>query len=377
MKIACISASQIPSGTANSIQAMKACQAMAQLGHTVRLFAPGTPQQADWSALAQHYGLFTPFEVTWLRAHPRWKRYDFAWSAVQQAGKWGADLLYAWPLQAALAGLLADRSRPVLLEMHGPAEGHLGPLLLRRFMRQPGRRRLLPITQALADMLAQQAGRDFTPGECVLVPNGVDLERFQDLPDPQEARRLLALPEGLTAGYTGHLYAGRGIGLLEQLAQHFPQLNFLWVGGRSEDVTAWRSRLNSKGLSNVTLTGFVENQRLPLFQAAADVLLMPYERAIAGSSGGDSAAYASPMKMFEYMACQRPILSSDLPVVREVINERNAVLCPPDDLPSWSQALAGLLADAGLRQRLAHQAWQDVQAYTWEQRARRALEGLA
>jgi glycosyltransferase involved in cell wall biosynthesis len=188
---------------------------------------------------------------------------------------------------------------------------------------------------------------------------------------------MLGLPSGLTAGYTGHLYAGRGIGLLEKLAQEFPQVNFLWVGGLPDDVDAWRRRLEAQGLQNVTLVGFVKNYRLPLYQAAADVLLMPYERSIAGSSGGDSAAYASPMKMFEYMACRRAILSSDLPVVREVIGEQNAVLCPPDDLPAWSQALRGLLAEDGLRQRLAQQAWQDVQQYTWEARARRSLEGLA
>ncbi len=376
MKIACISASQIPSATANSIQAMKVCQALAQLGHEVQLLAPGIPQQAAWEALAQHYGLQTRFEVTWLPAHLHWKRYDFAWAAVRQAFRLGAELLYVWPLQAAVAGLLAQRSRPVLLEMHGPAEGRVGPLLLRLLMRLPGRRRVLPITQALAVMLAQQAGREFATGECVLAPNGIDLERFRDLPLPEEARRQLGLPEGLTAGYTGHLYAGRGMGLLEQLAQRFPQVNFLWVGGRPEDVTAWRSRLQAQSLNNVTLVGFVENRSLPLYQAAADVLLMPYERSIAGSSGGNSAAYASPMKMFDYMASRRPILSSDLPVVREVLKETNAVLCPPEDVLAWSSALADLMADPALRQRLAALAWQDVQAYTWEERARRALEGL-
>ena len=377
MKIACISASNIPSGTANSIQAMKACQALAQLGHTVRLLVPGTPGQAEWQALAQHYGLRTPFEVNWLMADARWKRYDFSLQAVRQASEWGAQVVYTWALQAALLGLVADRTRPVLLEMHGPAEGRLGPWLLRLLMRLKGVRRLLPITRALSEILRRQAGRDFAPGECVLAPNGVDLERFRDLPSPVEARRMLGLPSGLTAGYTGHLYAGRGIGLLEKLAQEFPKVNFLWVGGLPDDVDAWRKRLEAQGLQNVTLVGFVKNYRLPLYQAAADVLLMPYERSIAGSSGGDSAAYASPMKMFEYMACRRAILSSDLPVVREVIGEQNAVLCPPDDLPAWSQALRGLLAEESLRQHLAEQAWQDVQQYTWEARALRSLEGLA
>jgi glycosyltransferase involved in cell wall biosynthesis len=215
----------------------------------------------------------------------------------------------------------------------------------------------------------------------VISPNGVDLARFKDLPEPAEARRMLGLPggesgSGLTVGYTGHLYAGRGMKMLEHLAQRLPSLHFLWVGGRPEDVRTWSDRLADQGIGNVSLVGFIENQRLPLYQAAADVLLMPYERSIAGSSGGNSAAYASPMKMFEYMACRRAILSSDLPVIREVLNETNAVLCPPEDEQGWEKALQSLVSDAQRCQALADQAWLDVQRYSWEQRARSALAGL-
>jgi glycosyltransferase involved in cell wall biosynthesis len=181
---------------------------------------------------------------------------------------------------------------------------------------------------------------------------------------------------GLTVGYTGHLYAGRGMGMLEYLAQRLPHLHFLWVGGRPEDVHAWRQRLEDQGIRNVSLVGFIDNQQIPLYQAAADILLMPYERSITGSSGGNSAAYASPMKMFEYMACRRAILSSDLPVIREVLNETNAVLVPPEDEQAWEQALQALASDAHRRQALVDQAWLDVQRYSWEQRARNALAGL-
>ena len=63
-----------------------------------------------------------------------------------------------------------------------------------------------------------------------------------------------------------------------------------------------------------------------------------------GSSGtADSAAVASPMKMFEYMAAGRAIVSADLPVIREVLNEENAVFCKPDDIDDWKFALSRLL----------------------------------
>ena len=378
MKIVCISASMVPSSTANSIQAMKACQALAQLGHSVQLMVPrpGAKTQPELDIKA-HYGLVTNFAIEWLPASLRLHRYDLGWRAIRRARALQADLIYTWLPQAGVFGLL--HGFPLILELHGPPEGWFGPSLFRLLLRLPGKKRLLPITQALAELLKKPGlllDRPARQVTTVISPNGIDLERYTGLPDPSTARRMLGLKEAPTAGYTGHLYAGRGTGLLVELARRLPEVNFLWVGGREADVHSWRCRLQTEGLTNIHLTGFKQNCQLPLYQAAADVLLMPYERMITGSSGGDSAAYASPMKMFEYMACRRPILSSDLPVIREVLNPANAVLCPAEDAQPWADALAALLADAARCNSLANQAWQDVQPYTWLERARRALAGF-
>lgn len=373
MKITCISASRVPSSTANSIQVMKVCQALAQLGHAVTLLAPG-PGGSSWEEMAAHYGLVTPFQVEWVPAHPSLRRYDFCWSAVQKAQTAGADVLYVWPLQAAVFGLL--KGFPLLLELHGEPEGMFGPLLYRLFLTLPGKKRFLPITQALADYLERAYHRLFVPGELVIAPNGIDLDRFCDLPEPADARRALGFEDRLSAGYTGHLYPGRGMGLLVELAKRYPAVQFLWVGGRPEDVGAWRGRLAAEKIDNVIMTGFVENRRLPLYQAAAEILLMPYEKRIAGSSGGNSADYCSPMKMFEYMGCGRAIISSDLPVIHEVLNDENAILCPPEQVDRWAQALGALLADPIRREDLGRRARQDVEAYSWQKRAEKALAGF-
>ena len=121
----------------------------------------------------------------------------------------------------------------------------------------------------------------------------------------------------------------------------------------------------------------VPQRDLPLIQAACDVLLMPYQRAIAVSSGGDTAAFASPMKAFEYMAAGRPILSSDLPVLREVLNDGNAVLLDPQEVDAWQAALKSLVGDEPRRIRLGEAARRGAARYTWLERTRRALEGLA
>jgi glycosyltransferase involved in cell wall biosynthesis len=122
--------------------------------------------------------------------------------------------------------------------------------------------------------------------------------------------------------------------------------------------------------------GFIPNFELPLHQAACDVLLMPYERQISVSSGGDTARFASPMKVFEYLAVGRAIISSDLPVLREVLDEDNAVLAPPEDLESWDRSLTTLLKHPDRREALAAQARRDVTQYAWVERVKRAFEGL-
>ena len=139
MKIACVSTSQVPSSTANSIQLMKVCHALAGLipdpvlipgsctaglpgeacsttashptnasrpAHQVCLWTPGQVS-TPWENLAAHYGLAQPFELRWLPSWPLFRRYDFAMSSLQQARAWGADLIYTWLLPTAVLALQA------------------------------------------------------------------------------------------------------------------------------------------------------------------------------------------------------------------------------------------------------------------------------
>jgi glycosyltransferase involved in cell wall biosynthesis len=217
-------------------------------------------------------------------------------------------------------------------------------------------------------MLDRNYNIRFKADEVVVTPNGVDLERFDSLPPtPELARQKLDFPSAPTVMCTGHLYAGRGADLFLALAKEIPHAHFVWVGGKPEDVEMWKSRAES---DNVTFTGFIPNQDLPLYQSAADMLLMPYSRSIMGSSGkADSASVASPMKMFEYMAAGRAIVSADLPVIREVLNEKSAVFCEPDDLEDWKLKIGELLTDEKRRVELGKQAFQNVGDYTWLARA--------
>jgi glycosyltransferase involved in cell wall biosynthesis len=183
-------------------------------------------------------------------------------------------------------------------------------------------------------------------------------------------------PAAPTVLCTGHLYEGRGVDLFLTLAGKFPKASFVWVGGRSADVEKWKNQATAQSLENLTFTGFVPNESIPLYQSAADVLLMPYQRTVATSSGGNTASICSPMKMFEYMAAARAILTSDLPVLHEVLDDSMAVFCQPEDKETWEIALAGLLTDEKRRQALGQCARTSVEKYSWDVRARHILQGF-
>lgn len=387
MRVAVIAPSAIPARRANTMQVMKMTQAIASLGHEARLAVPTTSsyRSADsgrWEELARHYGLQNRFEIDWLSANPRLRRYDYGLRAVGWARKWGADLLYTrLPQAAAIASLIG---MPAILETHDLPQGFMGRLLFRGFLRGRGRRRLVVITRSLledlVDKLGATADRLFTQ----VAPDGVDLSRYANLPDRNMARGLIQKKHGMNlergefiAGYTGHLYRGRGVELLLTVAAHLPKMKFLLAGGEVQDVEHLEMQIRQKHLSNVIVTGFIPNAELPVYQVACDALLMPYQRQVAASSGGDIARYLSPMKLFEYMACERPILSSNLPVLMEVLAPDFAILLPPDDVNSWVIALRNLSGDVHQQAELGRRARLNANRYTWEARAQQVLEGIS
>ncbi|HPO57866.1 MAG TPA: hypothetical protein PLV53_03380, partial [Anaerolineaceae bacterium] len=106
MRIACIATSQIPSTTANSIQVMKVCQALALAAPDadVHLWVPGK-NETPWEQLAGQYGVQAPFTIHWVPSQRAFRRYDLIWSAYRAARRWGADLFYTWLPQVALLAL--------------------------------------------------------------------------------------------------------------------------------------------------------------------------------------------------------------------------------------------------------------------------------
>lgn len=371
MRILYLSLSYVPSRRASSVQVMRMCAALARAGHEVRLLSKRSAEPAPRGPHA-FYGVPESFALTQL-PRPRRRGGGVVFSAAVAAevlrSARRTDLVVSRDL---IGAVIADSVRlPVLFEAHSIPASPVLLRLWRHLAASPRLRRLVVISEALRrDVVA--AGLAPRHGSVVVAHDAAD--------PPVDPPALLAQHRArggpVQVGYVGSLYPGRGVELILELARRLPHLRFELVGGAEADLARWRPALPG----NATLRGFVPPAELAARYAELDILLMPYARSGVGGplAATDTSRWCSPMKMFEYMASGAPIVSSDLPVLQEVLlHEHNALIAPVDDPSAWQRAVERLAGDADTRHWLAGNAMRDVcRLYTWDARVAKVLAGL-
>jgi len=229
-------------------------------------------------------------------------------------------------------------------------------------------KKIVVLTNYIKDKLKESGIRE---KDILVAPDAVKLEMFPKI-DKKEAREKLRLTsDKAVVLYWGNFKKWKGVDTLAEAMPFFESVLIVMVGGTKEsDVARIRAKVN--GYKNVIVEGFKPHKELPWYLAAADVLILPNS-----AKDENSRLYTSPLKLFEYMAAGRPIVSSDLPSLREVLNNRNAVFFKPDSAKSLSETTLTLLTHPELQEKIASQARTDVEGYTWDKRARKIIDFLS
>jgi len=198
--------------------------------------------------------------------------------------------------------------------------------------------------------------------------DGVDLDNFEIPENKYECRKKLCVPADKTMlVYTGQLYPWKGGDTLAEASRYLGDNVFIYlVGGSLKYVDEYRRRYENR---NIKITGYRPHAEMPYWMGSADVLILP-------NSGryNTSSRWTSPIKLFEYMASKRPIIASDVPSIREILDENTAVFFEPDNSESLADAIRTVLENKDLANKVSANAFAKVADYTWQKRAEKILK---
>ena len=367
MKVAYIAKAMIPSKWAHGIHIMKICEAFSEItdGFLLILLEPESKENINKECFS-YYGVKT-FDIKSVRINLKnWlmNRYGFAIKAMHKALSAGADAIVTRDPLTAFAAVCVHKH--VVLDLHGDlirSCGRAYRIIKSKWFVENKYLHLVAITKGVADFYFQKYG---VPKECFTVlPDGFTEKNFTCLEETPILQN-----ERLNIGYCGSFLKGKGLETIYKLSQLDAGNNYYLYGGTKDDA---EREIQGTFPNNVYFRGYIPNSEIPAELNKQDILLLPNSIQQV-CRGEDIGKLTSPLKMFEYMASGRIIVASDIPVLKEILNEGNCYFAKPDDASDWKQVIDSILVHRENARQRAHQASIDVKNFTWTMRAKKMIE---
>ncbi|MBL8306698.1 MAG: glycosyltransferase family 4 protein [Rubrivivax sp.] len=335
--------------------------ALRELGHEVRVVAPAGDDGRGGGAMGAKVGWVHGLRAKLPKALYELLELGYSWVAyrnlLRAAGEFKPDVLYERSNLFLVSGVMLKRKLglPMLLEVNSPLTdermrfGGLGLPGLARWSETLTWRKadvVLPVTQVLADTIAAHG----VPAErLVVIPNGINEHHFAGAPTPEAAKAALGWSDALVLGFTGFVRDWHRVDrVLHWMAGPASPANArLLVVGDGPARAELEALAAQLGLAErVRFTGVVPRDDVPARVAAFDIALQPAV-----------TPYASPLKLFEYLALGKAVLAPRVPNIMEILRDGdNALLFDVDSDESFAAALGRLAGDAALRQQLSARA---------------------
>lgn len=369
MNINYISDAELPSTSANSVQIISMCNAFIKNGHSVTLYSKAGVETA--LTIKEQYGSLDELKIKVLpfKKIKLFGNIIYAYQLSKRVRKSkNIDLIfgrYAYGLY-----LIKHMNFPIAYEAHLLPQRKIHKYMERTIFKSNNFTKLVVISENLKkDYL-----REFpclSSDDIMVAHDGADVS-----PEVDNISTIDSNIRKNCVGYVGSLHPGKGMEIIIALALRLSSYTFHVVGGKNKDLQYWKSKTSD--FENIIFHGFVPNQHLQKYYKMFDIAIAPYNADVKSRSGQSIGNWMSPLKLFEYMKYKKAIVASNLSTIREIITDsENGLLCSPDNIDEWINAIELLNNSKETKKKLSNQGFRDLkEKYSWERRAKEIINAI-
>ena len=365
MRIAYLFNSSTPSSNPSSIQVVNTCSALEALSHRVKLIIPNTGQKVR---LNKFYGINKSPKLIKLKYFNKFPLgiyyYLFSFFSIAYAIFDKTELYITRNIFNLI--LLNILKKKVIIEIHHDLhnEGRLVKFLCKytNVFNKKNIVKIIAITNAVKKYLIKNFNID--PNKIDVIPSASSLKfKFTNL----KRKKFYNI------GYFGSLDASKGANFIIKLSKKDKLNKYSIYGGSQYDV----SRLKKKGIpNNLKINPSVQYGRLKPLISKMDILLMPSSTQKIRSIGniGNIVKFTSPLKLFDYLASGKLIITSNVSVLKEILSdEKNCLVVSNFDTNNWIKKINKVKFEISKINKIKRNAFELSKKYTYLKRAKKIL----
>lgn len=375
MKLIALFNTRLPTEKAHGLQVAKMCEAFADCGQSVELWLPAIPNIIKEDVF-RYYGLKNNFKIAQKRCLNLGKIFSDGFIYRIRYLTFLINLLFCrkrkedvyFTRHPEIIFVLSYLGYKAVFELHNWIERKRkmnSILLAKAFF-------IVATTSAIKSELESIGIKS---SRIIAIPHGVEIKDFDLKISKEEAREKTGLPKNKKIIlYAGHLKKGKGIDTIVEAAEKisYQRKNdyyFIFIGGLPQSIAQLQEK--TKKIPNIAVLGAKKHNEIPVYLKAADALII-------ANSGQDKVenSYTAPLKLFEYMASDRPIVASNVPAIREFVSEQEVKFFKADDADNLAAAVEEVIDNEENAGNLSRNALEKAKKLTWENRAQTILNKI-